>query len=312
MRFADPRYCNGFRYEERYDPTDEETEGYDSHKWISEIGDVLFDTIFGVFNTAIDKVTGGIITDWLGEGTTLESLLAQVVDNGSNKLNEAIAETGSKLNTLIAKTVNTSAEAMAEFVGVADAQKKIADGINNTIDRLIEESQTDAQRLYFEKQEAARLEALRVAESIRWAQAVEEGVFTTFSDATYDALKQSNISIGERADLLIGFTFNEMERNKEIMTDLAVLHGQRVAASFGQVADAQLSMANEVLLEAVVKPLAQGEAYFTALKQAGKATNDEYEQSMIQQAILQAQLAADIMNSDLNPLDYLRSRLKAD
>ena len=52
MRFPDPTYCSGYRHELRYDPTPEETEGYDSRTWIWEIGDILFDTLFGVFNQA--------------------------------------------------------------------------------------------------------------------------------------------------------------------------------------------------------------------------------------------------------------------
>ncbi|GAG70308.1 unnamed protein product, partial [marine sediment metagenome] len=144
------------------------------------------------------------------------------------------------------------------------------------------------------------------------AAAIEGGLLESFTESAYAGLQAEGTTLFERADELLGFTFNLFDVNKEIMGNLAVDSGVSVASSFGQVAAAQQETVNEIMLESVIKPLAQGEAYYSAIKQAQIVTNDEFEQSVIQQEILRAQLAADLVGTELNPLDYLRSRLKAD
>jgi len=309
VSFPDPTYCEGVRYEKIYRPTQEEIDSYPDREWLEKIGDVLFDTVFGVFDTAISAATDGIVDQWLtfeGDG---EELLAHTIDNVNDAAMKLAGEIGTDISGLISTVVNQSASAMGEFLGVAKAQERVADGVVSSVEYLLEQGEWAAATRIREEQEAVLAAAEAAASQVRFDAFVEAQTAGLFVDAAENFSDVASINVFEEAEKMLGFTFNVFEENKSIMFDLARLHGINVAASFTDTADREIAAVNEVLLEGVLKPMAMTESYYTAIKAAMTITSDELMQTTLEQALVQAQLAGDIIGHEMDLIDYLKQRI---
>lgn len=310
--FPDPRYCDGLRHETIYQPTAQEVEGYPDREWLSNVGDMLFDTVFGVFDTAISAATGGIVDQYLTFDGDAEELLARTIGNVNDAAIRLAGEIGTDIGGMVSKVVNQSAAAMGEFLGVAKAQERIASEVVGAVDYLLTQGEWQAETRRADAIAAAQAAQSAVDAQVRFDAFLAEEAANLFAQSAVTYTNVDQLNVFKEADKLLGFTFDLFEVNRNIMYDLATTHGINVANSFGSTADRQIAVVNDVLMESVIKPMAQTDAYYTALKAAQIVSEEDLVQSLLAQALAQAELAADLLGTKMQPLDYLRSRLEAD
>lgn len=308
VMFPDNRYCNGYRNELWYDPTEEEEAGYNSNQWINEIGDALFGSIFGLFNNAIETMTGGLITDWLGEGTTLESLLQQVTSNAADLAVETLSDIDGKITGLIADTLNQSAQAMGEFLGLANAQEKIADSVVASVEYLLEEGEWRLEEQLREAKEKKELAEQELIDRALYESRVQEALSAESAGWLFETLTEEERALGHKLDSLVEYNLRAQGVIQDAVTEIAEVSGIRASESFAVVADQQLDTIRDLAMEGIIKPAAQFEASYQAIRQAGEFTPDEYTQALIDSTASQFEMQHDMATSGVSPMEWLRSR----
>ena len=312
MVFPDPHYCDGYRYEIRFVPTQEGVDMMPGPSWLQAVGDAMFESVFGAFDKAISEATGGIVDEWLTFEGSAEELLAKTIGDVGRESLKLAESIGTNIGGMVSDVVNQSADAMGEFLGVAKAQERVAEEVESAVGYLLKQGEWESDTKRREALEAAEAVEATAAEAIRFNAFMVEEAGTLFDQSAVDLTNLDTLDVSKQADKLLGFSFDAFEVNRSIMYDLAFQHGVNLDSSFANGAVAQLSTINDIFLEGVIKPQAMAESYYQAMKQASNLTSDEYEQSLIQQALVSAQMAADMLHSELDPLDWLTSRLKAD
>ena len=312
MLFPDHTYCDKWRHEIRFVPTKEGAEMMPGPSWLMAVGEAMFTAVSAAFDKAISTATGGIVDEWLTFEGSAEELLAGTIANGEQVAIDLAGSIGTNIAGMVSDVTNQSAKAMGEFLGVAKAQERVATEVESAVAYLLEQGEWEADTHRREAREEIEAVEAAATEAVRLSVFLETEAVKLFEQSAVDLSNLETIDVTKQADKLLGFSFDAFEVNRSIMYDLAFQHGVNLDSSFASGADVQLSTINDIFLEGVIKPQAMAESYYQAMKQASNLTSEEYEQSLIQQALVSAQMAADMLHSELDPLDWLTSRLKAD
>lgn len=247
---------------------------------IMKVGDVVFESIFGILNTMISALTGGIVTEFLGGDATVEEMSAQIMRNLRDRTVELIEDASDHITKATTGLTNAIAKNFADVIGLTALQESILRNFEEEIEARI--------GLYEKETELVETEEAAAA------KALSERLVQTISDRSELYMDQYNYHMARIIDLgdeesrefsetsLAGLEMAKslLAIDYRMIDDIA--EERNVAAVIGMATEIEESIksADEWALEVGIKPLAYGEMAMNVFAQAFDMTPEEVQDEL--------------------------------
>lgn len=306
--FTDGRYPDNQRYEFLYVYKEEFVTGDRAYPEVLDtVGDMIFNTIFGILDGMIESATGGIVTDYTATADTVESFAERTSKNVADYAVKLTEDVAMRLNKSIAESSNRSSEAFSDFLGIVRTQQETEDKLFRFIDEAFDietiEAKREAERLKAESEDATELFrglALQLQSDKSYLSELE-------IDRLTRDLKEHELAAFNRSIGVFAVTTKEMQEDARRL-QLAAERGSVLALEAGvAVMDAKMVSINHTLLQGFAIPIAQAEGTLWAMQQANTVELSSLRDLAKMQLFVQLKLADDMQRSGLPPLEYLES-----
>jgi len=246
-----------------------------SQQFLSEIGDFVFEVVFGFFNSMISTLTGGAITDFLGGYGEMEDLLGDVQNWIVTESVNAFAGVLDLTEDIWIDNINTSHEALMD---VLDLSEWIVQQYEGMI--TVSEEQTEALIFSLDRDYIRELETGEEMTDFAMRRIVQmqlnfDEYTTTFYDSLLEAEDGAAESLVTVSEESIQFVRDYLAADQDIIESLANADSKEAAEAILAVAEEGARFVNEWFLETVVKPISYGETQAGAIAEGNKVDIEE-------------------------------------
>jgi hypothetical protein len=243
-----------------------------SQQSLTDLGDLLFETVFGFFNQMISTLTGGAVTEYLGGYTTVEELMddlqTMLIAEAVEGLEGVLSTVESTWTTVWQQTDSGLKDILELSDTIEDAFKVHMNemaGISDTLEadliaRSTHERETGAALTDF----ALRLLSQKGTE------------LESFATIYYNSIMESEYGASERfastSEEALTFVRSYLAADLQAVEAISNTEAAAAADAILAIAQEDARFVEEWFLETVVKPISYGENMYWAL-----ASSSEYD-----------------------------------
>lgn len=249
-------------------------------KEIMSIGDVVFETIFGILNAMISTLTGGLVTEWLGGDATVEDMTEQLLENLRERTIELIEEAGVAITNATVDLTNAIARNFMDVLGITDVQMAIAERLRLEMEARIALLEREAELIETEEAAAARTLAERTMEVLADRAQMYEDQYGLFMARLIEEGEKEEVMTLETSLAGLEMAQRMLDIDVSMIHDLA--EERNVEAVVGMITEIEetLKASEDWALETAIKPLAYGEMGLNVLAHFLERTPEEIKEEL--------------------------------
>jgi len=236
-----------------------------SRDFLNELGDTLFNTVFGILNAGISGLTFGIVEDYLGTYSSLDEFLSSIATNAGELIIDLIGQTGTEIETLVGDTYWQISRSTLEILGLVDESGSILTELENTMAQRVDDWGEQLRRDLDRQEDAASAlgtEAIDVLEDERGRSLLATELYMDQLEERLgeDAFENLSLTIGsfDAVKQTFSVSFDELLRQ-------ATRGSVEATDSLVVIAQNQIEEFDTYFRETVAKPIAMGENIGLAL-----------------------------------------------
>ena len=246
-----------------------------SQSFLTEIGDFVFDTVFGFFNSMISVITGGAITDFLGGYSELAELLDDTSYWLADEVSAGLRGVADFTQAAWVDNMNTSHSGLMDVLD-----------LSNYIEGRYEEFYREAEGIADEMTLALLRDAEReqqtgevLADFALESLLLQHSQLGGFTDIFYESIVEDAYGISDRFGTIAEDSYSLIDEYLTIDLEavLALAEDQSAEAAKELLAKAEVEadFIEAWFLETVVKPINYAEAMAWAQQAANEYDIDE-------------------------------------
>jgi len=236
-----------------------------SNEVLGNLGDTIFDIVFGFFNGMISILTGGQITEFLGGYSDLESFWGDIEAWLIDEVINGIQGVADFTQAAWIDNMNTSHAGLMDVLDLSNYIEKQFELFYNESQQssgdLIYALNRDYER---DRETGAALTDFALRLMVNKSDALE-----SYAGIYYDSLMESQIGTSTRftiiADETMSFVSHYLAADLQAVENLSDLEASAAADAILAVAREDAAFVQEWFLETVVKPISYGENMAWAL-----------------------------------------------
>jgi len=247
---------------------------------VNEIGDALFNAVFGFLNSLVSALTGGIITDWLGEPKTLPELFKSVGEAFGTALTGIIEDTSQDLTEFITSAWTEAAKETGWVLDVTEAQTRLISTLKSEIEGSYDGvAQVLAESEAWERETGGALTDFAFRMMAGRTDILREGAEAYFMDLEKD-IEGERFGLTDYTIALFGKVKDMLALDLRAVEQISQEESEAAAAMIMTVAEQDAKMVEEWFLETIVKPISYGNVINWAIRDVTLLSEDDLKESL--------------------------------
>jgi len=240
-----------------------------------KIGDVIFDTVYGIFNGMISVITGGFVSDFFSEDMTVAGVTERLLAGLRDRTVELIETAGETIADATTDLTNAIAKNFADVLGITALQQRIAERFEAEMEARIGLFEKEAELLESAEEAAARELATRTMSVLSDRAEYYQDQYATWLGSFIEMNDEAGKLQFETSMAGLDMAQHLLDIDVTMIHDLAA--ERNVAAVIGMTTEIEESIktADVWAREIGIKPLAYGEMALNVLSSIYDLTPEE-------------------------------------